>query len=110
MRKISVVCVGKLKEKYWQAAVAEYAKRISRFAELTIHEIDESKIVDTSTALVLQALDSEAQKIKSIVQNKIVIPLCIEGKQQDSVQFSKTITDLTDKGELCFVVMACQTK
>ncbi|MBQ7602764.1 MAG: 23S rRNA (pseudouridine(1915)-N(3))-methyltransferase RlmH [Clostridia bacterium] len=104
MRKISVVCVGKLKEKYWQAAVAEYAKRISRFAELTIHEIDESKIVDTSPALVLQALDSEAQKIKSIVQNKIVIPLCIEGKQQDSVQFSKTITDLTDKGELCFVI------
>lgn len=104
MRKISIVCVGKLKEKYWQDAVAEYAKRISRFAELTIHEIDESKIVDTSQKLIEQALKNEGQKIQNFLQNKIVIPLCIEGKQQDSVQFSQTIINLTDKKELCFVI------
>lgn len=104
MRKINIVCVGKLKEKFWQDAVAEYTKRISRFADVNIVEIDETKMQDDAPATITKALNNEAQKIKAAVQNKIVIPLCIEGKQQDSVQFSKTITELTNNGELCFVI------
>jgi len=104
MRKITIVCVGKLKEKFWVDAVCEYTKRISRFADINIVEIDESKIADTSPTSINKALDNEAQKIQNIVQNKIVVPLCIEGKQQDSVQFADTVAKQTDMGELCFVI------
>lgn len=104
MRKITIVCVGKLKEKYWQDAVNEYTKRISRFAEIKITEIEESKIIDGAQATINKALQEEAKKILNLTQNKIVIPLCIEGKQQDSVGFCKTIINATDNGELCFVI------
>lgn len=105
MRKITVVCIGNLKEKYWVDALAEYKKRISRFFELNIVELPETKILNTpSSANIMQALKTEGLKIMDLTKGKIVCPLCIEGKQLDSPQFSKFIQQNTDNGELCFII------
>ena len=56
MKKIRVVAVGKLKEKYWSEAVKEYEKRISRFAEFTIKEIDERRTLQEEGKDILQNL------------------------------------------------------
>ena len=64
MKKIRIVCVGKLKEKYLSEAVQEYVKRINKYFELDIVELDESKLSQNPTAAeVNKALDAEAEKI-----------------------------------------------
>ena len=105
MRKITLVCVGNLKEKFWSDAIEEYKKRISRFFEFKIVEIAETKLFDKlNPNTIKKALDDEAQKILPYVQNKIVVPMCIEGEQKDSVEFSKFVEQQTNMGEVCFVV------
>ena len=105
MRKITIVCVGNLKEKYWVEALNEYKKRIQRFFELNIIEVPEFKLDSKPNASkISEALKKEAQKIIPLTKQKIVCPLCIEGKQMDSVEFCNFVAQNTDKGELCFVI------
>ncbi len=105
MRKITIVCIGNLKEKYWVESLAEYKKRTSRFFDLNIIEIPETKLQNNASSTnIMQALKTEGQKIAESVKGKIVCPLCIEGKQLDSPQFSKFIQQNTDTGELCFII------
>lgn len=105
MRKITVVCIGNLKEKYWVESLAEYKKRISRFFDLNIIEIPETKLQNNASPTnIMQALKTEGQKIIELTKGKIVCPLCIEGKQLDSPGFCKFIQKSTDTGELCFII------
>ena len=105
MRKISIVCVGNLKEKYWVDAVAEYQKRLSRFFDFKIVEIDEVKIAGKQNeSNILKSLETEAQKIQTFLQGKIVVPLSIEGKQLASSDFANFVEQQSNNGELCFVI------
>ena len=105
MRKITLVCVGNLKEKFWVNAIEEYKKRLSRFFDFKIVELPETRIVDKiNNSTIQKALTQEAQKMLPILNNKTVVPLCIEGTQMDSVEFSKLIQTSTDENELCFVI------
>ena len=105
MRKITIVCVGNLKEKYWLDAESEYKKRLSRFFDFKIVEIEESKLSkNPSKKEIEKALETEAQKILQHVQNKTLVCMCIEGKQLDSVEFANFVQKSTDQGELCFVI------
>lgn len=105
MRKISIVCVGNLKEKYWVDAISEYQKRLSRFFEFKIIEIDEVKIAGKQTkANIEKGLAEEAKKIQNFLQNKIIVPMCVEGEQLSSTDFANFVQQRTDKGELCFVI------
>lgn len=83
MRQIRIVAVGKIKEKFMQEALAEYQKRLSRFCKLEILEIkdfpDDANPMEKESALILPKLKGT------------VIPLCIEGKEQSSIEFSKLI-------------------
>ena len=64
MQKITVLCVGKLKEKFYLDATAEYAKRLSRYCKLDILELPESRLPEEpSPAQIQQALDAEAAAI-----------------------------------------------
>jgi len=93
MYKVNIVCVGKLKEEYLRQAVAEYQKRLSRFADLKITELAEGKNLDAEAEPILRA--SKGYKIA----------LCIEGVKEDSVAFSKRIGALCDKGtEITFII------
>ena len=105
MRKITIVCVGNLKEKFWVDAVEEYKKRLSRFFEFKIIEINETKIAGKQTeANIQKSLETEAQKMQTFLQGKIVVPLSIEGKQLSSFDFAKFVKQQSNNVELCFVI------
>lgn len=93
MVKVSVVCVGKLKEEYWRAAVAEYAKRLSRFCRFEIVELAEKRSPEEEADAILRACRGH------------VFALASEGKQVTSEQFAAKIAVLCDRGEeLTFVI------
>ena len=93
MIKINIVCVGKIKEEFYRSAVAEYLKRLSRFAKVEIKEIAEGK-----------SLEEEAEGIVRAIKG-YCFALCIEGKKLSSEDLSKKIKKLCDRGEeITFVI------
>ncbi len=108
MQKVTLICVGKLKEKFYIDAAAEYAKRLSRFCRLDIVEVPESRLPeDPSGAEVEQALQSEAAAIESrIPRGAATIALCIEGTQLSSPQLAQKIRSWTVEGasHLVFII------
>ena len=82
MQKITVLCVGKLKEKFYLAVAAEYEKRLGRFCQFQLIELPEQRLPeDPSPAQIKQALSQEAQAIRQkLPKGGAVVALCIEGK------------------------------
>ena len=103
-----IICVGKLKEKFWTDACNEYAKRLKGFCSFSIIEVDEEKLPDTpSPAQIQNTLEKEGQRIISkIPKNAKVISMCIEGKQKSSEKFAREISDLALNGasSIVFVI------
>lgn len=93
MQKIHIVCVGKIKEEFYRAAVAEYIKRLSRFAKTDICEIAEGINIE-----------AEAGSILKNSRGKIVA-LCIEGDKYTSVEFAQFIKGVTVRGDECTFVI-----
>ena len=92
MVTIRCICVGKLKETYWQAACREYAKRLQPFCKFEIIEIPESRLPnDPSPGEIQAALEAEGHKLLEIIGNSVCVPLCIEGKTVSSVQLAETM-------------------
>lgn len=91
--KIRIICIGKLKKKYWTSAAAEYSKRISGYANIEIVELKESKLPSNpSEADENSVLIHEGQNILSkIKDNDHVIAMEVEGEQIDSVALAKKI-------------------
>jgi 23S rRNA (pseudouridine1915-N3)-methyltransferase len=91
--KISIICVGKIKEKYWLDAIAEYSKRLSRYCKLNIIEVaDEKTPEDASDAECDAIKKKEADKIlKKIDSQGMVCTLEIAGKRFTSEGFASFI-------------------
>ena len=89
--RITVLCVGKIKEKYFVQGIEEYAKRLSRYCKLEIVEVPDEKTPDgASEALELQIKRKEGDKILSKIKDgAYVIALAINGKQYDSVEIGR---------------------
>lgn len=106
--KITILCVGKIKEDFYRKAVAEYAKRLSRYCKLEIIEVADEKTPDSaSEALELQIKEKEGERLlKHIKEDTYVIALAIDGKMQDSVQMSETLEQLglTGRSNVAFVI------
>ncbi len=108
MLKIKIIAVGKLKETYWQAALAEYQKRLGRYCQFFILEVDdlpEPKHMGEKQKETL--LWQEGERIlKQIKPGSCVIPLCIEGKQLSSEEFAELFTRLENQGisEVDFII------
>lgn len=106
--KIKVVTVGKLKEKYLKDGIAEYSKRISRFAKLEMIELADEKTLDKASESENQKiLEIEGQRILSKVGDRdFVIVLAIEGKTFSSEEFSKQLEEASIKGfsTLTFII------
>ncbi len=102
---ITVVAVGKLKERFWVDACAEYAKRLSAYAHVRIVEIPD---VDPARAGgVERAREREGAGILAALPDRThVILLAIEGKQRTSVEFSQRLDDLALSGasDIAFVI------
>ena len=105
MLKINVVAVGKVKEKYFQEAINEYLKRLSRFAEVKIIEVKEENFTKDSEELRKETLKKEEENILPYLKGYVIV-LAIEGKQFTSELLSKKIDDLTVAGvsEITFVI------
>lgn len=105
---IQIVCIGKLKEKYWTEAVAEYSKRLSRFCTLEIVELKESRLPDKASEAEEKLVKQEEGReiLKAIKPGSFVITLEILGKQFDSPQLAEKISQLSLEGKssIAFVI------
>lgn len=90
MLTVSLICIGKLKEKYWRDAYDEYAKRLSAFCKLQLVELDETRIADKPSQKEIDlVVEKEGEKILAkLPQTATVVALCIEGKQWSSEELS----------------------
>lgn len=106
MVRINIITVGTLKEKYLQQAVAEYAKRLSRFAKVQISELGEAYLPqDPSESDIVRALDKEADAIlKRLSPGGTHIALCVEGKMHTSEQFATLIDTAGRNGSIDLVI------
>lgn len=95
MPNITVISVGKIKEKFIKDALSEYEKRLSRFVKFKNVEIPDRPIPDNaSEAEELSVLEKEGSDILSkIPKGDFVITMCIEGKKLSSTQFAKKLSD-----------------
>lgn len=98
--KVTIICVGKIKEKFFRDAVAEYEKRLSRYCKLEIIEVQDEKTPDNaSPALEEQIKEKEAERIlKHIKEDGYVYTLEINGENPDSVSLAKQMKDLGVRG------------
>ena len=104
---MALICMGKLKEKYWRDAAAEYEKRLSRFGKWeTIELPDLPEPSNSSPAIEEQIKKKEGDAILSKIRDgDVVVCLCIDGRQMDSVQLSRKMTELIDTGRrVVFVI------
>ena len=104
---MALVCMGRLKEKYWRDAAGEYEKRLTRYTKFeTIELPDLPEPANSSPAIEQQIKEKEGAAILSKIRPEdTVIALCIDGKQLDSVQLSKKLTQIQDSGKrIVFVI------
>ena len=98
--KITVITVGKIKEKYLKDAIAEYSKRLSKYCKLEIIEVADEKTPDNASEVVEDAIRSkEAERIlKYVKDDAFVITLEINGKQLSSEELADKIDKLGVQG------------
>lgn len=108
MLTIQVLCVGKLKEKHFSAACAEYEKRLGAFCRLQVTELPEERLPDApSPAQIDAALEKEASRIlDKIPRGAKLVALCVEGKALSSEALAQQVADWTVAGcsQLVFVI------
>lgn len=106
--KITLVAVGKIKEKFYADAIAEYSKRLSRYCKLDMVQVADEKTPDSAgEAVERQIREREGERIlSSIKDGAYVIALAINGEMLDSVELSEKINGLGIGGEsqIVFVI------
>ncbi len=105
---IQILCIGKLKERYWTEAVQEYSKRLGKYCSLTISELKEEKAPDNPSAAEESAIKTAEGKslLKHIKKDSFVIALDIRGKELSSEMLSEKIESLgiAGKSDLVFII------
>lgn len=98
---INVVCIGKLKEKYWTDAIAEYSKRLGRYCRLDIIELKEERLPENaSPADEENVKNAEGRSIlKALSADSYIIALDVAGKQLSSEQLAKKLDGLAVDGQ-----------
>lgn len=105
---ISIICIGKLKERYWTEAVQEYSKRLNKYCKLTINELKEERAPDNpSPAEETAVKEAEGRNIlRQFKKDDFVIALEIQGKELTSEALSDKIEALgiTGRSDVVFVI------
>ena len=97
--KISIVCVGKLKEKYLKEAIAEYSKRLSKYTKLEIIEIPDEKITDNNSMDKIKVKEGEnILKVLGFQKNQYIVALHPDSSQMDSEVFAHFLKDSMVQG------------
>lgn len=108
MQKVTVLCVGKLKEKFYMDACAEYQKRLTRHCKVEVIELPEQRLGDSpSSAEIAAALSKEADIIEEkLSKTGAVVALCVEGRTLSSPQLSEAMARWASQGvsQLTFLI------
>ena len=106
--KITICCVGKIKEKFYSQAIEEYSKRLSKYCKLEIKEAADEKTPDSASDTVNRMIkEKEGDRLLSFIKDdSYVIALAIDGKMLDSVELSEKIENLmlSGKSDIVFVI------
>ena len=106
--KITICCVGKIKEKFYSQAIEEYSKRLSKYCKLEIKEAADEKTPDSASDTVNRMIkEKEGDRLLSFIKDdSYVIALAIDGKMLDSVELSEKIDNLmlSGKSDIVFVI------
>ena len=100
MQRVTVLCVGKLKEKFYAEAAAEYVKRLSRYCRLELLELPEERLPEApSPAQIEAALAKEAAAVRGkLPAGCVLIALCIEGELRSSEALARLMADWGSQG------------
>ncbi len=108
MLSVHLICVGKLKEKFYLEASAEYQKRLAGYCSFTLTELSEERLpANPSTAQIEAALEREGAAIRGkIPPNSRLVCLCVEGKSKSSPELARLVADFAQSGQrhLVFVI------
>ena len=101
MQKVTILCVGKLKEKFYTEAAAEYVKQLGRFCKIDIIELPEDRLPeDPSPAQIEAALAKEGDAIKAkLPSSATIIAMCVEGKTMSSEALAKLMAQGANQGQ-----------
>ncbi len=106
--KLTVVAVGKLKEKYLKEGISEYSKRLSRFCELQVIEVDDEQAPENlSESQEIQVKRREAERImKKVKDGSALIVLDLKGKKLNSEGFADKLNSffISGKSHITFVI------
>lgn len=101
MLRINIICIGKIKEKYFTDAIAEYGKRLGAFCKFSVVELAEERIKSNTpnAAQIGEVLTAEGKRImQKIGASDFVAALCIEGKLLSSEELARTLADAAIAG------------
>ena len=100
MQKVTIICTGKLKEKFYLDAAAEYAKRLSRFCTLTILALPEERLPESpSPAQIEAALAREADAVRAkLPAGCLLIAMCVEGQERSSEALARYLAEAAARG------------
>lgn len=107
MINVTLIAVGKLKESYLRDGCNEYIKRLGAYSKIKIIEINEERAGDNPGSNEIKAIiEKEGERIAAkIPKGAVVIPLCIEGREYSSPDFSRLIENISlETSQLCFVI------
>ena len=108
MLSVTFICVGKMRERFYTDAFAEYAKRLGAYCRFTCVEPAEIKLPEKPSQAEMQAaLAKEAVDIvKYIPQDAYVVAMCVEGRQMPSEGMARLIQERENSGKpkLCFLI------
>lgn len=108
MLNVKLICVGKMREKYYIDAFEEYRKRLQAYCRLELTEITEQRLSDRPAEKeITAALEREGQEIlKTVPADAYLVALCVEGKQMPSEGMAELIAARENSGKpkLCFVI------
>lgn len=96
MLNINIICVGKIKEVYLKSAIEEYTKRLSKYSNLKIIELQDEKLPEKIyNSTINETKEKECKKIlNSLKKDSYIISLDLKGKQFTSEEFSKKIDNI----------------
>jgi 23S rRNA (pseudouridine1915-N3)-methyltransferase len=108
MLAVKLICVGRMREKFYTEAFAEYRKRLGAYCKFECVEIAEQRLGDDPTpGEIAAALEKEASEIeKAIPADACLVALCVEGREKSSEELAALVREREGSGRprLCFVI------
>lgn len=105
--KITIACVGKIKEKFYRDAIDEYIKRLGRYTPVEIKEVADEKAPESLSPKQEEAVKyAEGQRLLKVIKDSCLVILDIKGRKMDSIEFSHLLSKamVEGKSHVTFVI------